>query len=95
MAEGLSERLAELERAVRRAAELIARLKAERQQAEKEKAVLDAQVAAKAREIEECRERLVRLDEGQGELSRLRQERKETLAQVNGILKELNALELD
>lgn len=94
MAEGLSERLAELDQAVRRAAELIARLKAERQQAEKEKAAIENQMAAKAREIEECRERLVKLEEGQGELSRLRQERKETLAQVSGILKELNALEL-
>lgn len=95
MAEELSERLAELERAVRRAAELIARLKAERDQAEKNKTGLEARVAAQSREIEECRARLAKLEEGQGELSRLRQERKETLAQVDGILKELGALELD
>ena len=95
MAEGLSERLAELERAVRRAAELIARLRAERDQAEKNKTGLETRVAAQSREIEECRARLAKLEEGQGELSRLRQERKETLAQVDSILKELGALELD
>lgn len=95
MAEELSERLAELERAVRRAAELITRLKAERDQAEKNKTGLETRVAAQSREIEECRAGLAKLEEGQGELSRLRQERKETLAQVDGILKELGALELD
>jgi chromosome segregation ATPase len=69
MAEGLGERLGQLEQAVRRAAELIGRLKAER--------------AALEREGRELRARLHTL-EG---------ERKDVLAQVEGILRELDRLE--
>jgi ABC-type transporter Mla subunit MlaD len=79
MAEGLGERLTQLEQAVRRAGELISRLKAERAALEKE--LNDLRVRAGASEQE------------RGELARLRQERKEVLAQVETILRELDKLE--
>jgi chromosome segregation ATPase len=95
MAEGLSERLGQLEQAVHRAAALLSRLKAERNQLVEERADLQNRLAAQARELEETRVRLVRAEEGQAELNRLRQERREILEQVDGILKELDTLELD
>jgi septal ring factor EnvC (AmiA/AmiB activator) len=73
MAEHLSARLDQLEKSVKRAAETIARLKAER----------DALAA-----------RITALEADRAELTTLRQERKDVLAQVDGILKELDKLEL-
>lgn len=86
MAEGLIERLNQLEQAVRRAAELIARLKAER-------AGLEKRLAEQARELEHLRARTGTVEQERGELGRLRQERKEVLAQVETMLKELDRLE--
>lgn len=94
MAEELSERLGQLEQAVHRAAELISHLKAERSQLADERADLQKRLATQARELEEARARLAKVEEGQAELPRLRQERREILSQVDGILKELDALEL-
>jgi septal ring factor EnvC (AmiA/AmiB activator) len=73
MADNLGERLVELEQSVRRAAEVIAKLKLER----------DA-----------LQVRLDALEPERAELRTLRQERKEVLAQVDGILKELDKLDL-
>ena len=73
MADNLAERLAELEQSVRRAAEIIAKLRSER----------DALQA-----------RLEALEPERAELRTLRQERKDLLSQVDGILKELDKLEL-
>ena len=73
MAESLAGRLAELEQAVRRAAETIAKLKSER----------DALVA-----------RLEALEPERADLRALRQERKDLLAQVDAILKEMDKLDL-
>ena len=94
MANELSERLGQLEQAVRRAAELIARLKAERSQAEAENAALGQRAAEQARELDPLRARLGALEESGREVSRLREERKAILAQVEGILKELDTLDL-
>lgn len=94
MGDELSERLGQLEQSVRRAAELIGRLKAERARAEAEKAEIQKRLAAQGRELDELRARLGDLDEAQREVGRLHQERKEILAQVEGILKELDALGL-
>jgi len=94
MASELPERLGQLEQSVRRAAELIGRLKAERSQAEAEKARLQKRLDEQARELDELRARLGALEENQRELARLIEERKAILAQVEGILKELDALEL-
>lgn len=94
MANELSERLGQLEQAVRRAAELIARLKAERSQAEAENAALEQRVAEQARELDQLRARFGALEESGREVSRLREERKAILAQVEGILKELDTLDL-
>lgn len=79
MAEGLGERLTQLEQAVRRAGELITRLKAER--------------AALEKELKDLRTRAGASEQERGELARLRQERKDVLAQVESILKELDRLE--
>lgn len=79
MAEGLGERLTQLEQAVRRAGELIARLKAER--------------AALEKELKDLRARAGASEQERGELARLRQERKDVLAQVESILKEFDRLE--
>lgn len=86
MAEGLADRLTRLEQAVRRAAELIGRLKAER-------AALDKRVAEQGRELDDLRARVGPSVETRAELVRLRQERREVLAQVETILKELDNLE--
>ncbi len=86
MAEGLGDRLTQLEQAVRRAADLIARLKAER-------ATLEKRVAELARELDDLRSRVGASAEERAELARLRQERREVLAQVDSILKELGKLE--
>ena len=86
MAEGLGDRLTQLEQAIRRAADLIGRLKAER-------AALEKRVAEQARELENLRSRAGASAEERAELARLRQERKEVLAQVDTILKELDRLE--
>ncbi len=86
MAEGLVERLNQLEQAVRRAADLIARLRAER-------APLEKRVAEQARELEDLRPPAGQSEQERGELTRLRQERKAVLAQVETILKELDKLE--
>lgn len=86
MAEGLVERLNQLEKAVRRAAELIARLRAER-------ATLEKRAAEQTRELEDLRARAGPSEQERGELARLRQERKAVLAQVETILKELDKLE--
>jgi ribosome-associated translation inhibitor RaiA len=73
MAENLSERVAELEKSVKRAAEAIALLR-------KERDALQAKV--------------VGLEADRGELQALKQERKDVLAQVDSILKELDKLDL-
>ncbi|MBI3029602.1 MAG: hypothetical protein HYY64_08840 [Candidatus Rokubacteria bacterium] len=86
MAEGLGDRLTQLEQAVRRAADLIARLKAER-------ATLEKRVAEQARELDDLRARAGVSAEERAELVRLRQERRDVLAQVDTILKELDKLE--
>ena len=69
----LSDRLEELEKAVRRAAEVIAMLRRERDQ-------LQARLEAG--------------ESDRAELSRLRQERKDVLSQVNAMLKEMEKLQL-
>lgn len=86
MAEGLVDRLTRLEQAVRRAAELIGQLRAER-------AALDKRVAEQARELEDLRGQLGTSADTRTEVTRLRQERREVLAQVESILKELDKLE--
>ncbi len=91
MSNALSERLGQLEQSVRRAAELIGRLKAERDHAEAE---LQKRLADQARELDELRARLGALEESRREVSRLLEERREILAQVEGILKELDTLGL-
>lgn len=73
MTEPLGERLDELEKAVRRAAEVIAVLRRERD-------ALASRVEAG--------------DADRAELQRLRQERRETLSQVNAMLKEMEKLDL-
>jgi septal ring factor EnvC (AmiA/AmiB activator) len=73
MAENLADRLEQLEKSVRRAAEAIARLRRERD-------TLQARVAS--------------LEADRAELAALRQERKDVLAHVEGLLKELDRLEL-
>ena len=86
MAEGLRDRLTRLEQAVRRAADLITRLKAEQ-------ATLEKRVTEQARELDDLRSRAGASAEERAELQRLRQERKEVLAQVDSVLKELDKLE--
>jgi len=73
MTEPLGERLEELEKAVRRAAEVIATLRRERDTLASRAGAADADRA---------------------ELQRLRLERKETLSQVNAMLKEMEKLDL-
>jgi len=51
-------------------------------------------LAAQARELDELRARLGSVEDSQREVARLRQERTQILAQVESILKELEALEL-
>ena len=73
MADNPTERLAELEKSVKRAIEIIAALRQERD-------ALEAKLLAAEAE--------------RRELQDLRQERKDVLAQVDGILKELDKLDL-
>ena len=73
MADNPTERLAELEKSVKRAIEIIAALRQERD-------TLEAKLLAAEAE--------------RRELQDLRQERKDVLAQVDGILKELDKLDL-
>lgn len=73
MTEPLGKRLEDLEKAVRRAAEVISALR-------KERDTLASRAAAG--------------DADRAELQRLRQERKETLSQVNAILGEMEKLDL-
>ena len=81
MAEGLTERLEQLEKSVRRAAETITRLRKERDNLQGKVAGLEAKLSAAEGE--------------RTELVSLRQERKEVLAQVDGILKELDRLDIN
>ena len=81
MAEGLTERLEQLEKSARRAAETITRLRKERDNLQAKVAGLEA--------------KLHNADGERAELAGLRQERKEVLAQVDGILKELDRLDLE
>ena len=71
--ENLSERVSELEKSVKRAAETIALLRKERDGLQARVAILEGE---------------------RGELHALRQERREVLAQVDSILKELDKLDL-
>ena len=80
MAEGLTERLEQLEKSVRRAAETITRLRKERDNLQAKVAGLEA--------------KLQHAEGERAELTSLRQERKEVLAQVDGILKELDRLDI-
>ena len=80
MAEGLTERLEQLEKSVRRAAETITRLRKERDNLQGKVAGLEA--------------KLQHAEGERVELTSLRQERKEVLAQVDGILKELDRLDI-
>ena len=80
MAEGLVERLEQLEKSGRRAAETITRLRKERDGLQAKVAGLEA--------------KLTGADGDRAELASLRQERKEVLAQVDGILKELDRLDI-
>ena len=80
MAEGLVERLEQLEKSVRRAAETITRLRKVRDGLQAKVAGLEA--------------KLTGADGDRAELASLRQERKEVLAQVDGILKELDRLDI-
>jgi predicted nucleic acid-binding Zn-ribbon protein len=80
MAEGLTERLEQLEKSVRRAAETITRLRKERDSLQAKVVGVEAKLAA--------------AEGDRAELGSLRQERKEVLAQVDGILKELDRLDI-
>lgn len=76
MAEGLTERLEQLEKSVRGAAETIMRLRKERDSLQAKIVGLEAKLGA--------------AEADRAELAALRQERKEVLAQVDGIIKELD-----
>ena len=80
MAEGLVERLEQLEKSVRRAAETITRLRKERDGLQARVAGLEA--------------KLTGADGDRAELASLRQERKKVLVQVDSILKELDRLDI-
>ena len=80
MAEGLTERLEQLEKSVRRAAETITRLRKERDSLQGKVVGLEAKLGA--------------AEGDRAELASLRQERKEVLSQVDGILKELDRLDI-
>lgn len=80
MAEGLTERLEQLEKSVRRAAETITRLRKERDSLQAKVVGVEAKLAA--------------AEGDRAELASLRQERKEVLTQVDGILKELDRLDI-
>lgn len=78
--DGLAERLEALEKSVRRAAEAIARLRRERETLQARVTQLEGKLAGAEGE--------------KNELQALRQERKDVLAQVDSILKELDKLDL-
>jgi FtsZ-binding cell division protein ZapB len=80
MAEGLMERLEQLEKSARRAAETITRLRKERDNLQAKVAGLEA--------------KLQHVDGERAELAGLRQERKDVLAQVDSIIKELDRLDI-
>ena len=80
MAEGLTERLEQLEKSVRGAAETIMRLRKERDSLQAKVAGLETKLGA--------------AEADRAELASLRQERKEVLAQVDGIIKELDRLDI-
>jgi predicted nucleic acid-binding Zn-ribbon protein len=80
MAEGLTERLEQLEKSVRRAAETITRLRKERDSLQAKVVGLEAKLGA--------------AEGDRAELASLRQERREVLSQVDGILKELDRLDI-
>ena len=84
--DSIGEQLAKLEQSVHRAVELIKELKADRPR-------LEQRLAQQEKELEALRQRVALLEPGEGELRRLRQERKEVLSQVDAMLKELNKLE--
>jgi predicted nucleic acid-binding Zn-ribbon protein len=80
MAEGLTDRLEQLEKSVRRAAETITRLRKERDSLQAKVVGLEGKLGA--------------AEGDRAELASLRQERKEVLSQVDGILKELDRLDI-
>lgn len=80
MAEGLTERLEQLEKSVRGAAETIMRLRKERDSLQAKVAGLEAKLST--------------AEADRAELASLRQERKEVLVQVDGIIKELDRLDI-
>jgi predicted nucleic acid-binding Zn-ribbon protein len=80
MAEGLTDRLEQLEKSVRRAAETITRLRKERDSLQAKVVGLEGKLGV--------------AEGDRAELASLRQERKEVLSQVDGILKELDRLDI-
>ena len=80
MAEGVMERLEQLDKSARRSAETITRLRKERDNLQAKVAGLEA--------------KLQHVDGERAELASLRQERKDVLAQVDSILKELDRLDI-
>ena len=78
--------LQKLETGVRRAVELINELKVSRSS-------LEERLQRQEKELDALRQRVTALEPLEGELRRLRQERKEMLSQVDAMLKELGKLE--
>ena len=79
--------LAKLETGVRRAVEAINELRVSRSS-------LEERLQRQEKELDALRQRVTVLEPLEGELRRLRQERKEMLSQVDAMLKELDKLEL-
>lgn len=79
--------LQKLETGVRRAVELINELRVSRSS-------LEERLQRQEKELDALRQRVTALEPLEGELRRLRQERKEILSQVDAMLKELDKLEL-
>lgn len=86
------ERLALLEQHVQRAVELIETLRQDKARLERENAELGRQLEARWRELAEAQARLAGQGQVEAEYRRLLKEREELLAQVEGILKELERL---
>ncbi|MBI2879834.1 MAG: hypothetical protein HYY19_08950 [Candidatus Rokubacteria bacterium] len=86
------ERLGLLEQHVQRAVELIETLRGEKARLERENAELLQQLEAQGRELGELRARLAGLAQLEADHRRLLKEREELLAQVEGILKEIERL---
>ena len=78
--------LQKLETGVRRAVELINELRVSRSS-------LEERLQRQEKELDALRQRVTALEPLEGELRRLRQERKEMLSQVDAMLKELGKLE--